>query len=66
MQKADNGDPIPGNSKDTYNVIGYFENTWLGARLAYTYRSDFFVTFDRSTELNQDGIGQLDASAQST
>ncbi len=62
--EADNGDPIPGNSKDTYNIIGYFENTWLGARLAYTYRSDFFVTFDRSTELNQDGFGQLDASAQ--
>jgi iron complex outermembrane receptor protein len=61
---ADNGDPIPGNSKDTYNFVGYFENTMFSARLAYTYRSDFFVTFDRSTELNQKGFGQLDASLQ--
>jgi iron complex outermembrane recepter protein len=61
---ADNGDPIPGNSKDTYNFVGYFEVPSFSARLAYTYRSDFFVTFDRSTELNQKGFGQLDASVQ--
>ncbi|HET7204243.1 MAG TPA: TonB-dependent receptor [Steroidobacteraceae bacterium] len=60
--EADNGDPIPGNSENTYNVVAYYENPRLGARLAYTYRDDFFVTFDRSTELNQDGFGQLDAS----
>ncbi len=33
----------------------YFENERLSARLSYTYRSEFFVTFDRSTQLNQDG-----------
>jgi iron complex outermembrane receptor protein len=60
--EADNGDPIPGNSENTYNVVAYYENPRVGARLAYTYRDDFFVTFDRSTELNQDGFGQLDAS----
>jgi iron complex outermembrane receptor protein len=62
--EANNGDPIPGNSRDTVNLIGYFENDLLSLRLAYTYRSEFFVTFDRSTQLNQDDLQQLDASAQ--
>jgi iron complex outermembrane receptor protein len=61
---ADNGDPIPGNSKNTYNLVGYYEVPRFSARLAYTYRSDFFVTFDRSTELNQKAFDQLDASVQ--
>jgi iron complex outermembrane receptor protein len=59
---ADNGDPIPGNSKDAFNAAVYFENQLLSARLAYTYRSDFFVTFDRSTQLNQKALSSLDAS----
>jgi len=62
--EATNGDPIPGNSEDTFNLIGYFENSLLSARLAYTYRSEFFVTFDRSTRLNQEALDQLDASLQ--
>ena len=60
--KADNGDPIPGNSKRTWNIAGYFENPTFSTRLAYTYRSDFFVTFDRSTQLNQKELTELDAS----
>ncbi len=60
--EADNGDPIPGNSTDSFNLTGYFENERLSARLMYTYRSDFFVTFDRSTPLNQDDLSSLDAS----
>jgi iron complex outermembrane receptor protein len=60
--EADNGDPIPGNSENTYNVVGYYEIPRVSVRLAYTYRDEFFVTFDRSTELNQEGFGQLDAS----
>jgi iron complex outermembrane receptor protein len=60
--EADNGDPIPGNSKRTWNIAGYFENPTFSARLAYTYRSDFFVTFDRSTQLNQKELTELDAS----
>jgi iron complex outermembrane receptor protein len=59
---TDSGDPLPGNSKDTFNVSGFFENDRLSARLAYTYRSDFFVTFDRSTSLNQKALSSLDAS----
>jgi iron complex outermembrane receptor protein len=53
---------IPGNSKNSGNVIGFFENARFGARLAYSYRSEFFVTFDRSTRLNQDSLKSLDAS----
>ena len=60
--KADNGDPIPGNSKDAYNVIAYFENDLLSARLAYNYRSEFFVAFDRTTQLSQEETESLDAS----
>jgi iron complex outermembrane receptor protein len=60
--EADNGDPIPGNSKDSFNLTGYFENERLSARLMYTYRSEFFVTFDRTTPLNQDDLSSLDAS----
>ena len=53
---------IPGNSTHSGNVIGFFENARIGARLAYSYRSEFFVTFDRSTRLNQDALKSLDAS----
>jgi iron complex outermembrane receptor protein len=61
--KADEaGLEIPGNSKHSGNVIGFFENERLGARLAYSYRSEFFVTFDRSTRLNQDSLKSLDGS----
>jgi iron complex outermembrane receptor protein len=60
--EANNGDPIPGVSKDQFNLSGYFENSRLSARLSYTYRSDFFVQFDRSTQLNQKALRSLDAS----
>ena len=56
------GDPLPGNSEDTFNVSAYFENTRVSARLAYTYRSEFFVVFDRTTPLNQAALESLDAS----
>ena len=58
----DNGDPLPGASEDTFNLTAYFENPKVSARLAYTYRSEFFVTFDRNTPLNQDALQQLDLS----
>jgi len=62
--EADNGDPIPGASEHQYNLIGFYENEVISARLAYTYRSEFFITFDRSTQLFQDGLESLDASFQ--
>jgi iron complex outermembrane receptor protein len=54
---------IPGNSKNSGNLVGFFDNQRFGARLAYSYRSAFFVTFDRSTRLNQAALKSLDASA---
>ena len=60
--EADTGDPLPGASEHQYNLTGFFENEHISARLAYTYRSEFFVTFDRSTQLFQDGLESLDAS----
>jgi iron complex outermembrane receptor protein len=60
--EADNGDPIPGSSEDALGLTAFFENNRLGARLSYTYRSEFFVTFDRSTQLNQDELASLDAA----
>ncbi|HEV7242666.1 MAG TPA: TonB-dependent receptor [Thermoanaerobaculia bacterium] len=58
----DAGLEIPGNSEHSGNLVGFFENNRFSARLAYSYRSEFFVTFDRSTRLNQDALKSLDAS----
>jgi len=60
--KANSGDPIPGNSKYTLNLVGFYENDRLSARLAYTRRSKFFITFDRAAPLNQSALEALDAS----
>ncbi len=56
------GAPLVGASKLTYNVVGYWENKWVSVRMAYTYRSHFFVGLDRSAAENQDNYGSLDAS----
>jgi iron complex outermembrane receptor protein len=60
--KNSNGGPIDGASKNTYNVTGYFENSLLSARLAYTFRSKFQSGIDRATPMWQDNYGQLDGS----
>jgi iron complex outermembrane receptor protein len=58
----ESGNPFPGNSKNTYNFGGYFENKLVSARLAYSYRSDYFVSFDRTTNLFTAGLKSLDGS----
>ncbi len=58
---TDTGELV-GASRDTYNLAGYFENEWLNARVAYTYRSEFFNGLDRSTAQHQDEVGTLAAS----
>jgi iron complex outermembrane receptor protein len=58
------GGPLVGTSKITYNAVGYYENKWLSVRLAYTYRSHFFVGLDRSAAQNQDNYGTLDGSVE--
>lgn len=60
--EATSGDPIPGNSKHALNLTGFFENDWLSARLAYNYRSSFFINIDRASPLNQASTETLDAS----
>jgi iron complex outermembrane receptor protein len=60
--KAKGGGVIDGNSKNTYNLTGYFEDNLLSARLAYTFRSKFRSGIDRATPMWQDDYGQLDAS----
>jgi iron complex outermembrane receptor protein len=58
----DNGSALVGASKNTYNLIGYWENHGFSARIAYNYRSHFFVGLDRSTPEYQDDTGSLGAS----
>jgi iron complex outermembrane receptor protein len=53
---------LVGASQNTYNIIGYYENYGFSARLAYTFRSHFFVGLDRSTPEYQDDTGTLAAS----
>lgn len=53
---------LVGASKNTYNVSAYYEDHGFGARVAYTYRSAFFVGLDRSTPQYQDDTGVLAAS----
>lgn len=56
------GKQLVGNSKNTYNVAAYFENDWLNARVAYTYRSAFFNGLDRASAQNQAAVGTVSAS----
>jgi len=60
--KAKGGGVIDGNSKNTYNLTGYFENDLLSARFAYSFRSKFRSGIDRATPMWQDSFGQLDGS----
>ncbi len=53
---------LVGASKNTYNASVYYEDHGFGARVAYTYRSAFFVGLDRSTPQYQDDTGTLAAS----
>ena len=59
---SESGDPIPGNSKHTLNLTGYYENDLFSARLSYNYRSKFFIDIDRASPLNQKATESLDAS----
>lgn len=48
---------FPGVSETAYNIMGYFENEMISARLAYTWR-DEFLSPDRSSF----GVGEISAS----
>ena len=58
--------PLVNLSRNTWNLVGYYENSLFTLRAAYTYRSRFLVSVD-SLALGgpkyQDAYGQLDMSA---
>lgn len=56
------GHALVGDSRDTANVTGYYERGRFSARLAYTYRTHYFVGLDRSSAENMDDSDSLDAS----
>ncbi|MFT3791925.1 MAG: TonB-dependent receptor [Rudaea sp.] len=56
------GGPLQGTSKNTYNVSGYFENSLFNARLSWTYRSTFYAGVSRTDTFYQQGEGTLNAS----
>jgi TonB-dependent receptor len=58
--------PLPGLSKNSYSLVGYYDDRRFSARLAYTHRSQYL--FQVQQALNggsrfNDSFGQLDASA---
>lgn len=56
--------PFTNNSKDTYNLVGWFENDVISARLAYNFRSPRLMAAGSDATghqaLYQDDYGQLD------
>jgi iron complex outermembrane receptor protein len=60
--KVDGGGEMSGNSKNTYNLEGFYEGDKLSARLAYSYRSAFYGSYDRGVKMHMDGVGTLAAS----
>ena len=59
---ADDGLPVVGNSRTTYNTEAYYEDDKLSARLAYTYRSAFSGGLYNSFPQVMAGTGNLAAS----
>ncbi|WP_339900243.1 TonB-dependent receptor domain-containing protein, partial [Paraglaciecola polaris] len=49
---------LEGLSDNSYNLVAIYEDDLVSGRLSYNYRSDFLV----STEVAQEGFGQLDLS----
>lgn len=59
--------PLPGLSRDSYTLIGYYEDDTFAVRVAYTYRSKYLNSVGGAASGGNtyiDGRGQLDASAQ--
>jgi iron complex outermembrane receptor protein len=59
---SESGDPVPGNSENTANLTAYYENERFGARLAYNFRSEYFIDNDRGRQLYADATDSLDLS----
>jgi len=55
---------LPGQSKSSYNLVGYYEKGPFSARLAYHYRDDFLILVLGGIEQRfQEATGNLDMSA---
>ncbi|HEY5971541.1 MAG TPA: TonB-dependent receptor [Pseudoxanthomonas sp.] len=59
---TDDGTPMLGTSKNTYNLGAWFENDRFNARINYTYRSEFYSGLDRASAFYQDEIDSVSAS----
>ena len=57
-----NGDPVQGDSKYTWNIGGYYQHGPLNANLDYTYRSHYYVASYEGTQEYQDNWANLDAA----
>jgi len=51
-----------GASKNAYNLGAFFENAKFGARVGYSWRSDFLNGFSRNTAQYQADVGTLSAT----
>lgn len=60
--KDDAGGPLVGASKNTWNLVAYYEDERFNARVAYTARSAFYSGLDRNTAFWQDDTKNLAAS----
>ena len=60
--KEDSGKPLVGASRNVFNLVGYFENEHLNARIAYNFRSHFYNGLDRRSAFNQDDTRNVSAS----
>lgn len=59
--------PLPGLSKHSYNVVGYYEDKFMSLRLAYIYRNTYLLGQGSAATGGSSyaqGRGQLDFSGQ--
>ncbi len=57
-----NGDPVQGDSKYTWNIGGYYQHGPVNANLDYTYRSHYYVASYEGTQEFEDNWANLDAA----
>ena len=60
--KVSDGSEMVGNSKNTYNVVAFYDDGTFNARLAYTYRSSFLAGLNNASIQHMDNEGDLAAS----
>jgi len=61
--EADNGAPLPYNSKNQVNISPFYENGPFQARLTYNWRSKYFTGIDRGDQMYVKSFKGLDATA---